>query len=358
MTVRAVSSPLVVRDGATKVIGRIMWKRGTRMRGRSVITSDLRFGEIGHALQLLYTFRVFPLTANQIRIAGLDEFLADLAKAENSAVAGEAEALLRHFKTRPAAKRERIPAEDPDERPQTRGKRVKTAEEPVEEFPLFPETSRLEPCFSDSPREVRMRAKIEYWGIGYGARGSFLFAMGERFLFVLRSEAFGGAPSEGYLGRFLRERRLFESCGAVYRALKEPSEKALELTYGFVLTEVWNENRNDDVLLVEEDLIREFPVLRRELRALDRMRGFAGSAATFERNGFVRTLEFEYECWRKSSTLPYNAMTTAEYRSNQLRTDAHVMEAVRSGVLPASSCAEFPVVAACPREELTCADWL
>ena len=109
VTGRAVSSSLVVRDGATKVIARIMWKRGNRVRCRNVISNDLRFGEFGHALQLMYTFRVFPLTANQIRIAGLDAFLADLAKSENPAVAGEADALLRHFKAKPASKRHLSP---------------------------------------------------------------------------------------------------------------------------------------------------------------------------------------------------------------------------------------------------------
>ena len=82
------------------------------------------------------------------------------------------------------------------------------------------------------------------------------------------------------------------------------------------------------------------------------------SVATFEMNNFVQTLEFEYECWRKNTALPYNSMTTAEYRSNQLRTDAHVIEAIQNGTLPASSCAEFPAVTECAKEELTCSDWL
>lgn len=358
VTVRAVSSSLVVRDGATKVIARIMWKRGNRVRCRNVISNDLRFGEFGHALQLMYTFRVFPLTANQIRIAGLDAFLADLAKSENPAVAGEADALLRHFKAKPASKRERIPAEVEEERPQTRGKRVKVAEEPNDEIPLFPDSSRIEPVFSDSPRHVSVSVPITYWGIHYNNRECFLFAMGESFLFVLRGSGLRLSPSAEYLGHFLRERRLFESSSAVYRALQDPSEKGLDLNYGFVLNEVWNQNRNDDVLIVEEDLIMEFPVLRRELRALDRMKGESASVVTFEMNNFVHTLEFEYECWKKNASLPYNSMTTAEYRSNQLRTDAHVIEAIQNGTLPASSCAAFPAVTECAREELTCSDWL
>ena len=358
VTVRAVSSSLVVRDGATKVIGRLMWKRGNRVRCRNVISNDLRFGEFGHALQLMYTFRVFPLTANQIRIAGLDEFLADLAKSENPAVAGEADALLRHFKAKPASKRERIPAEVEEDRRQTRGKRVKVAEETITEIPLFPDSSRLEPVFSASPREVSVSVRIVYWGIHYNNRGCFLFAKSERFLFVLRSPLLRSAPCAEYLGHFLRERRLFESCSAVYRVMQDPWEKGLDLNYGFVLNEVWNQNRNDDVLIVEEDLIMEYPVLRRELRALDRMKGDAASVATFEMNNFVQTLEFEYECWRKNTALPYNSMTTAEYRSNQLRTDAHVIEAIQNGTLPASSCAEFPAVTECAKEELTCSDWL
>ena len=300
---------------------------------------------------------MFPLTSNQIRLSGLDEFLNKLAKSGYSAIAGEADALLRHYKAKPAPKRERVKEELEEERLQTRGKRVKVVEETIEELPLFPDSSRIEPSFSDTVQRVPISALIKYWGIFYSARECFLFAMGECYLFVLRSDSFKLAPSAEYLSFFLRERQFFESCSAVYKVLNDPTEKGLELNYSYVLNEVWNQNRNDDVLLVEEDLIMEYPILHRELCALDRMKGYSASVVTFEMNNFVHNLAFEYDCWKKNTSLPYNAMTTAEYRSNQLRTDAHVQEAIQRGVLPLSSCAEYPSLAECDKDELTCSDW-
>lgn len=71
-----------------------------------------------------------------------------------------------------------------------------------------------------------------------------------------------------------REQRLFEMCWQVYALLRALAEKSEFLLYDRVLGDIWNDNRSKEVLLVEEDFITEYPFLKRELRGLDRMRGF------------------------------------------------------------------------------------
>ena len=91
-----------------------------------VMSFDLHYAEYGHLLQMLYTFRAFSLTANQIRNSQLDEFLESLATLPISAVATEAQTLMKILKINNPPKREMSELENEGYR---RGKRIKVTED-------------------------------------------------------------------------------------------------------------------------------------------------------------------------------------------------------------------------------------
>ena len=167
-------------------------------------------------------------------------------------------------------------------------------------------------------------------------------------------------PAALYAAYFAREQRLFEMCWQVYALLRALAEKSEFLLYDRVLGDIWNDNRSKEVLLVEEDFITEYPFLKRELRGLDRMRGFPLNVNTFSVNEFMETLGWKHECWKRNlgnadyAFLLEEELEIAYYRGGLLEADEKVEEAVERGELPAQRGRVCPEPTAC---ELSAADW-
>ena len=319
---------------------------------------DLQYEEYGHLLQMLYTFRAFSLTANQIRNSQLDEFLESLTALPNSAIATEAETLMKILKINYSSKRDISELENEGNR---RGKRSKVTEDL--DVDLLDDTHSFSSPSCSSQQKVPISVTLYYWGIRYNENESMLFGMGTHSLFLLRSSSYRPLPTGIYSNMFMQESHLFECCNLAYNELREMANKNTELQYEDVMNGIWNRNRNDDILITEEDLIMDYPLLQRELAALDKMKGFSANVNTFEMNDFMTNLEYEYKRWVANQTLPqcvyalHYDLTTAEFRSSQLRTDQHVLEAIQKGELPFVNSQPYPHVNVCPREELSCTDW-
>lgn len=323
-----------------------------------VMSFDLHYAEYGHLLQMLYTFRAFSLTANQIRNSQLDEFLESLATLPISAVATEAQTLMKILKINNPPKREMPELENEGCR---RGKRIKVTEDLDVE--LLDDSHSFSAPQCSSQQKVPISVTLYYWGIRYNEHETMLFGMGTHSLFLLRSSSYRPVPTRIYNNMFTQESHLFECCNLAYNELREMASKGTELKYEDVMNGIWNRNRNDDILVTEEDLIMDYPLLQRELVALDKMKGFSANVNTFGMNDFLTNLEYEHKRWTANQTLPqcvytlHYDLTTAEFRSSQLRTDQHVLEAIQKGELPFTNSQPYPRVNVCPKEELSCADW-
>ena len=275
-----------------------------------MLESDQTAGATGHMLQLLYACRLLKPSAGLQESSGMAALLESLVSSGNAALAEEARAVQALWK------RGRKRGRKEEEGAKTRGKRARTGGV----SPVLSDDVSFEPPIGEEKAErVRVSIRVRSWGIKYHERDCFVYAL-----------------------------------------LRALAEKGEFLLYDRVLGDIWNDNRSKEVLLVEEDFIAEYPFLKRELRGLDRMRGFPLNVNTFSVNEFMETLGWKHECWKRNlgnadyAFLLEEELEIAYYRGGLLEADEKVEEAVERGELPAQRGCVCPEPAAC---ELSAADW-
>ena len=322
------------------------------MKVRDIIQGDLSHDQVGHALQLLYACRLIKPSPSIQDGSGFGPFLDTLATGENPVVAEEARIILTKWKRQPGSQpgKEDGKRQRRDDGRTTRGKKVKTRYV----APMMNDGVSFEPPLAEEAAEkVSISVRLRNWGIKYHERDSFLYATSEQSVFILRGNTVAVSPAPEYAAFFAREKRLFEMCWQVYEISRHLAEKGEYLLYDTILGDIWNDNKSAEILLVEEDLIAEYPALRREMRSLDRMRGFPLNVNVFSVNEFMETLGSKHEAWKKNLENPNylyaleDELEIAYYRGNLLETDEVVEERVTKGELPAVEGAQYPALTPC-----------
>lgn len=331
-----------------------------------MIDYDLANKETSHLLRMLYSLRLLDIKPTKLVDFGLDKFIFKLTKCGIPAVENEA-IIVERLLTRPNLRKKRFAEQDIEENAEEMkrkrdaqgllsedkevGYQAKRRSQPVDatQRAIIPTDVTFSRPKNPSNETVSISINITSWGVHFHEQDSCLYVRSPNGLFILRGNSIDVSPSESYFTYFLREKRLFEIGQQIYLVYKRLQLQGQDYQYDKVVSSLWNYNTSDDVLLVEEDLIMEYPFLFREMKDLDKESNYVNAPFYFGMNDFMDNLKFRYELWKNNMNYDYgyalqNDLSLAEVRSDLLNFDQYIVGAVSEGKLPMTSSPQYPTV--------------
>lgn len=315
---------------------------------------------------MLYSLRLLDIKPTKLIDSGLDKFIFKLTRCGIPEVENEA-LIVERLLTRPELRKKRFNEQDikkkieetnrkrdasevlPEDK-EAESKRRKSQDSDSTYKVVIPTDVTFSRPTHPSDETVSISLNITSWGIHFHERDACLYVRSPKCLFILQANSIDVSPSESYFTHFMREKRLFEMCQQIYLVYKRLQQQGQDFQYDEVVSLLWNYNTSDDVLLVEEDLIMEYPFLFREMKDLDKESDFVNAPFYFGMNDFMDTLKFRHELWKKNNQnynygyALQNDLSLAEVRSDLLNFDQYVVGAVSEGKLPMASSPEYPTV--------------
>ena len=303
--------------------------------------ADLRSKEWGHLLQILYSLRIARIGPKTLRISKLKETLVKIISKGETKVANEASIVLQKLFGDEIDKKEASQKDEVDNM--------------IDVTALLSDFDNYESPHGEEgwgkqgqSRTCHINIPISSWAIKYHPKECLLYVTGNNALFILHSSSLVTSPSEDYRVYFRQPRLLFEMCSSIFHISQDLAEKDQPITYITLLDHIWQDSRNDDVLVVEEDLVVNYPVIHRELNALDALHEYAANVNIFGMNDFISMLANRHKIWvekNKDKNYLYGLQTEMElarFRSEQLWDDGKLEEMVKEGLLPCVSSNEYP----------------
>ena len=302
---------------------------------RPVISGDVKAGNTRHLLQILYSLRVAKLSPMMIDASGLREALETVVAEGTSPVSEEASLLL----SRMGAKKRSTKEE---------GAGRQAAEKTPEITPLSDEQTYELPHWEEEPKRVEIKLPIYHWGIKYHLKDALLYVRGKNAIYVLYGSSLQVQPSDAYRVFFQKPRLLFECCLASFSGIRALCDGNQPITYIAMLDQIWTNARSEAVVVTEEDLIVNYPLIQSEMNSLDKLHGFAANVNVFGMNDFMSSLEARNAIWtakneKKESIYGLeNELEVPYYRAEQLLPDADLLQRVNAGELPRVSSDAYP----------------
>ena len=329
-----------------------------------IINYDLKYKEIGHLLRILYCLRLLKIKEDFYIASGLEDCISKLTTCGISTIEDEAFCIQSLFKNQVPYFRKRayfdlLNTETNEMNPEGSVKRGKV-------FSL-PSYYSIEKTYTkpvaETPSQVKISIQILQWGIKYHYVDSFLYVQSTDGIFILRGNSVKTSPSKSYYSYFLREKRLFEICQQIFKIYREMQAEGKDFQYEEIVSQLWNNNLCDDVLIVEEDLIMEYPFISKEMKDLDKDTRYVNMPYYFGMNDFMENIKFHYDIWKKQNeNLDYvyaleNDLSLAHLRSDLLNFDQYIVGAVAQDVLPPANIPIEPKTYPFHSDILTGNDW-
>ena len=252
--------------------------------------TDLRSKEWGHLLQILYSLRIMQVDQTTLRVSKLKETLLKIISKGKEEVANEASIVFQLLFE--------------DSKKKTETYQLYEMDNSLDVTSLLSDTDHYESPHGeegwgrhDQMRTCHIDIPIFSWAIKYHPKECLLYVTGNNALFILHSSSLVTSPSDHYRVHFRQPRLLFEMCSSFFHIARDLAEKDQPITYITILDRIWQDSRSDDVLVVEEDLVVNYPAIHRELNALDALHEYAANVNLFGMNNFISTLASHHKMW-------------------------------------------------------------
>ena len=308
------------------------------MRERPIMQADLEAGSNQHLLQILYSLRVIKISQAKLDSSNLHSVLETIINEGSRAVADEASII---FSKLFAENRKRNDDSDMDE---TRARRKQNMD-----ASMINDTATIEyPQGDHIGEKVKIAVKIHHWGIKYHSNECFLYVKGVQALFIMYCNSLATLPQKDYVGFFKGPRLALELCSRIYTVTQRLENKNELISYIPFLDLIWNEGHTNDVIIVEEDLVEHYPLIQREMNALDKIHGAPANVNLFGMNNFMENLAIRHSLWTtKNENKDYlyglqMDLEMAGYRAEQLWDDKEIEKKVERNELPRISIGSCP----------------
>ena len=305
-----------------------------RVTRRPVIAADVKAGNTGHLLQILYSLRVVKLSRMMIGTCGLRETLEMVVAEGTSPVAEEASLLLSQlFSKKCGSVKEEMEQE---------------AEKVPGIVPLSDELTYELPHWEEESKRVEINVPIYHWGFKYHPKDSILYVRGKNAIYILYGSSLETQPSDAYRVLFRKPRLMFECCVAAFLGIRTLCDANKPITYIAMLDQIWTNARSEAVVVTEEDLVVNYPLVQSEMDSLDKLHGFAANVNIFGMNDFMSSLEMRHATWvaknenKESLYGLENELEVPYYRAEQLLPDADLLKRVEAGELPRVGSDKYP----------------
>ena len=196
--------------------------------------------------------------------------------------------------------------------------------------------------------KVKIAVKIHHWGIKYHSSECFLYVRGVQAVFIIHCNSLATLPKKDYVRYFKGPRLALELCSRIYAVTQRLVNKNELISYIPFLDLIWSEGHTNDVIIVEEDLVANYPLIQREMDALDKIHGAAANMNLFGMNNFMENLAIRYSLWMtKNENKDYlyglqMDLEVAGYRAEQLWDDSDIAKKVERNELPRISIEPCP----------------
>ena len=304
--------------------------------------ADLEAGSNRHLLQILYSLRVAKISQTILDSTHLRSTLENIINEGSPAVADEAVIVVSKLFAETRKRSEE------DSEGDTIGGRTRNRDKKNIIEVLSDETSFEYPHWEHIGEKVKIAVKIYHWGIKYHSKECFLYVKGVHAFFILHCNSLATLPQRDYAPYFKSSRLLLELCSRVFSVTRTLTEKGEIISYIPFLDLIWSEAHTNDVIIIEEDLVANYPVIQREMDALDRLHGFAANVNLFGMNSFMENLAMRHSLWTiKNENKDYMYglqmdLEVAGYRSEQLWDDTELAKKVERKELPRVSVGPCP----------------